>query len=325
MKIVKRVLLVFAALLVLAISAVAVKFYVLSPKQRVAPEVKAPSTPEAIERGRYLANHVAVCVGCHSEVDMTKSGEPMLPGRIGSGRDFGEIPGFPGRMRASNLTPDPETGIGNISDGQLLLAMREGIGHDGHVLFPMMPYPTYAKALSDADALAVIGYLRTLAPIKNDPGRSEVKVPVSMFIRGVPQPLTASPPAPPPATDPLARGNWLLAVASCHDCHDAFDKRRQPLAGKELSGGAEFPMPGGKGSIFAANITSDPATGIGAYSDEDVLRVLNEGVSKSGRTLYGMPWPYYAGMTDEDKRALIAALRRVPPVSNVIPASTFKP
>lgn len=325
MKIIKRILLVVAALLMVAISALVLKFYVLSPKQRPAPEVKAPSTPEAIERGRYLAHHVAVCVGCHSEVDVTKSGEPMLPGRVGSGRDFGEIPGFPGRMRASNLTPDPETGIGSVSDGQVLRAMREGIGHDGHVLFPMMPYPTYAKALSDEDALAVIAYLRTLPPIKNDPGRPSVKFPVSMFIRGVPQPLTASPPAPPPVTDQLARGNWLLAVASCHDCHDAFDGRRQALPGKELSGGAEFPMPGGRGSIFAANITSDTATGIGAYSDDDLLRVLNEGVSKSGRKLYGMPWPYYAGMTDEDKRSLIAALRKVPAVSHVVPASTFKP
>src|SRR5690349_12196014 len=114
MKILKRVLLGLALLLSLAVLALVVKFYVLSPKLRAPTEVKAPSTPEAIERGRYLANHVAACVACHSEVDEDQPGEPMREGRVGSGRDFGDLPGFPGHMRAANLTPDPETGIGNV-------------------------------------------------------------------------------------------------------------------------------------------------------------------------------------------------------------------
>ena len=62
-------------------------------------------------------------------------------------------------------------------------------------------------------------------------------------------------------------------------------------------------------------------TGIGAYTDEDLLRVFNEGIGKSGRPLYAMPWRYYGGQTMDDKRALIAALRKVPPVSNVVPAA----
>jgi mono/diheme cytochrome c family protein len=320
MKIVKRVLLVLALLVALVVLALVVKFYVLSPKMRAATDVKAPSTPEAIERGRYLANHVAACMGCHSEVDEDQPGEPMLPGRIGSGRDFGNMPGFPGRMRAANLTPDPETGIGNISDGMILRAMREGIGHDGHVLFPFMPYRSFAK-LSDADALAIIAYLRTLLPLKRKLEPSTVIFPVKMFVRAVPAPVVDSPPAEPPASDPVARGQWLITMGNCHDCHDAFNGRHEPLPGKELSGGFEFISPTGKGSVFAANITSDKATGIGAYTDEDLLRALTDGVSKSGRKLYAMPWRYYGGMTDEDKRAVIAALRKVPPVMNAVPAA----
>jgi cytochrome c553 len=324
MKIVKRVLLVLAALIALAVLLIVGKFYVLSPNARAATEVKAPSTPEAIERGRYFAHHVAVCMGCHSQVDEAQPGEPIVDGRTGSGREFPEIPGFPGRIRAPNLTPDKETGIGNATDGEILRAMREGIGRDGHVLFPMMPYRTYAKSLSDADALAIIAYLRSLKPIKNAIAKMTVDFPVSMFIRAVPAPVTSSPPAPPPASDQLARGQWLLTVGNCHDCHDSFDERREPIAGKELAGGAEFPIPG-KGTLYVPNITSDKATGIGAYTDEDLMRVLNEGIGKSGRKLYGMPWPYYGGLVDEDKRALIAALRRVPAVSNVVPPHTFKP
>lgn len=324
MKIFKRILLAGLALLVLLVVLLVVKFYVLSPNVRPATSVKAPSTPEAIERGRYLAHHVTGCMGCHSQVDETEPGERMVEGRAGSGRDFGQLPGFPGRMRAPNLTPDPETGIGNASDGEILRAMREGIGRDGHVLFPFMPYRNYAKTLSDADALAIIAYLRSLEPIKNKLAPSTVDFPVSMFVRAAPAPVTVSPPGQPPISDLVARGNWLITAANCHDCHDAFNERHEPIPGKELSGGFEFASPAGKGSVFAANITSDPATGIGSYSDEDLLRVFGEGVGKSGRKLYGMPWWYYAGMTDDDKRALIAALRKVPPVSNVVKPSTLK-
>lgn len=323
MKLLKRVALILLSVMALAVLLVTVKFFVLSPNERPPQEVKVQSSPEAIERGRYLAHHVTVCMGCHSDVDETQPGEPIRPGRTGSGRDFGELPGFPGHMRSANLTPDPETGIGNWTDGQLLRAIREGIGKDGHVLFPMMPYQTYGKLLSDADAHAIIAYLRSLPPIKNKMEPSSVKFPVSMFIRAVPAPVTK--PAGPMPTDVDARGNWLLTMGNCHDCHDAVNGRHEPIPGKELSGGFEFPSPKGNGSVFAANITSDKATGIGAYSDDDLLKVFNEGTNKAGRKLYGMPWPYYGGMTDEDKRALIAALRKVPPVSNVVPAATLKP
>jgi hypothetical protein len=320
MKILKFILLGLATLLALGLLALVVKFYVLSPKVRPPTEVKAPSTPDAIERGRYLANHVAGCIGCHSQVDEDQPGEPVRDGRIGSGRDFGDLPGFPGHMRAPNLTPDAETGIGNVSDGTILRAMREGIGRDGHVLFPFMPYRTFAKALSDADALAIIAYLRSLEPIKNKLQLSTVDFPVKMFVRALPEPVMSSPPGEPAATEPLARGEWLLTVASCHDCHDAFNDRHEPIAGKELAGGFPFVSPTGKGTVYAANITSDRATGIGAYTDEDLMRVFSQGVGKSGRTLYAMPWRYYAGMTDDDKRALISALRKISPVVNMVPA-----
>jgi hypothetical protein len=324
MKILFRIAIGLGLLLAIAVFALLVNFYVLHPKKREPLAVKAPSTPEAIERGRYLTHHVAGCVGCHSDVDVSKPGEPIIEGRTGAGRDFGEFEGFPARLRARNLTPDKETGIGAVSDGEMLRAMREGIGFDGRALFPMMPYQTYAKALSDEDALAIIAYLRTLPPIERDVGKTEIAFPVSMFIRAAPRPLEKPLAAPPAASDVRARGEWLLSLCSCRDCHDGFNERREPIAGRELSGGAPFPIPG-KGTVYAANITSDKATGIGSYSDEDLLRALTEGISKSGRLLYGMPFVYYRGMTEEDKRALLVALRKVKPVSNVVPPPTFKP
>ncbi len=319
---VKKIVAAVGAVLGLLVLALVVKFYLLSPRLRPAVDVKAPSTPEAIARGKYLIDNVAGCLGCHSQIDETISGEPVVPGRLGSGRDFGIIPGFPGHVRAPNLTPDKDTGIGNWTDGELMRAIREGVSKDGHPLFPMMPYGSYAQTLSDADTLAIVSYLRTLAPIKNDPGKMHVDFPVSMFVRAVPAPLDAAPAPEPPETEQVARGNWLLTACSCHDCHDSVDARRQKLPGKTLAGGIEMPIPG-KGSVYTANITSDAATGIGSYSDDDLLRVLTEGKGKSGATLYAMPWRYYGGMTESDKRALIAALRKVPAVANVVPAATF--
>src|SRR5262245_51276869 len=108
MKIVKRALLAVGALLLLGVLGLSVKFYVLSPQTRPAPDVKAPTSPEAIARGKYLANHVAACLGCHSKVDETISGEPIVEGFAGSGRDFGLIPNFPGHIRSPNISPDKD-------------------------------------------------------------------------------------------------------------------------------------------------------------------------------------------------------------------------
>jgi len=324
-KIVFLVLKVLGALVVLAILGMVVKFYVLSPKSRPAPTVTAPNTPEAIARGKYLTNHVAACVGCHSPVNEAVPGEPPLEGKLGAGRDFGDWgPAVPFRLRAPNLTPDKETGIGNMTDGEVLRGIREGVGKDGHALFPQMPFQTYAQTLSDEDALSIIAYLRTLPAVKNDPGRTEIRFPVSMFIRGVPKPLETPIAASPSPSDKLARGKWLLQVCSCNDCHDSVDPHRQKLPGKALAGGQPFPLPNGRGVAVSPNITSDKATGIGAYSDEDLRRVFDEGKGKSGKPLYVMPWSYYSGLTKEDKDALIAALREVPPVANIVPASEIK-
>ena len=322
-RIVVRVLLGLLGVVVLGVIAVVVKFYVLAPQYRAAPDVKAPSSPEAVARGKYLAHHVSLCISCHSELDESKPGDAYLEGRIGSGRDFGPMLGFPGRARTHNLTPDEETGVGKWTDGEILRAMREGVGKDGHALFPLMPYNTYRETLTDDDALAIIAYLRTLPAIKNDPGKAEIDFPVSMFIRDVPKPLEKSPPAPPPASDKLAYGNWLLKLALCNECHDTTTETGEPVPGMSLAGGYKFPLPDDRYAI-APNITSDKATGIGAYSDEDIRRVLTEGKGKDGRTLYVMPWFYFQGMTETDIDALIMALRQVPAVANVVPPSKTK-
>src|SRR5262249_44042542 len=155
------------------------------------------------ERGRYLVHHVAACIGCHSPVQDTVPGEPPVEAKLGAGRDFGEIPNYPVHIRARNLTPDRDTGVGGWTDGEIARAMREGVSKDGSPLFPQMPYKTYRETLSDGEVLDIIAYIRTLKPVNNDPGRTSVNFPISMFIRGAPAPLEASPPPAPSPSDKM--------------------------------------------------------------------------------------------------------------------------
>jgi mono/diheme cytochrome c family protein len=311
MKWVKRIGIGLGVLLVLAFGAITLFFYVLHPKSRDAPSVKAPTTPEAIERGKYLAWHVTGCVLCHSPIDETKPGDEVIESQLFAGRKFPDEAGFPGTVVGPNLTP---AAIGNWTDGELMRAIREGIAKDGRALFPMMPYPRF-KQLTDEDTLAIIAYLRTVPAQQSALPATELDFPVSMFVRLAPRPVESPPPAWP--TDPLARGKILLEVMSCSDCHTPMEKGKQ-IESKAYAGGTKFSGP--IGTVYASNITSDPATGIGAYSDEDLMRAFKEGKGKDGRTLWVMPWRALQGTTDEDLRAVIAALRTLPPISNVVPA-----
>jgi mono/diheme cytochrome c family protein len=320
MKRVKKILAVVAALAAVLVLGLVSNFYFLLPKSRPATAVTAPTTAEAIERGKYLSQNVSHCFTCHSPANGAEPGDPYEADKLGWGRDYGELPDL-GHVTTPNLTSDKETGLGNWTDGEILRAMREGISKDGHVLFPMMPYNMLGESMSDDDSLAIIAYLRTLPAHKNDPGRSQIKFPISMIMRQYPRPLEKAAPSAPPPSDTLARGQWLLRVGNCAACHTPLSPvLKAPIPGQYLAGGMKFDIEGG-GVVYALNITSDRTTGIGNYSDEDLMRVFNEGIGKSGQKLFAMPWTAYRNMTEGDKRAIVAALRAVPAVQNVVPAA----
>lgn len=315
-KLLSAVLIVF----LLLVGAVVVNFYVLHPKARAAPSLAADSSPETIERGRYLARHVLGCTVCHSPIDEERPGDFIIEDELLSGREFPVIPEMiPGKLVAPNLTPDPDTGLGRWTDGEIARAIREGVSRDGRPLFPMMNYGQF-RYLTDEDTLAVIAYLRSVPPIRKSLPPTEIDFPVSLFIRLAPEPLESSP--PPWPDEPVARGKLLLRVMGCVDCHTPMEKGA-PVEGMFLAGGNPFGGP--FGTVYSANITSHPASGIGSYSDEDLLRVFREGRSKSGEHLWVMPWSATMGLSEEDLSALIAALREVPPNPNLVPARKLSP
>jgi cytochrome c553 len=126
------------------------------------------------------------------------------------------------------------------------------------------------------------------------------------------------------AQSPVERGGYLVnGIAACGNCHAAFDAKRQPIPGKGLSGGDVFDAPVFK--AYAANITPDPETGIGKWTDAQLGKAIREGIRPDGSVI-GPPMPiaFLRAMSDSDLAAIIAYLRAQPPVRNAVPKSAYK-
>lgn len=237
MKFALRIVLVVVIILIVAIGVAAVK--VLGPRAFIGPRSRPLNsrtfevTPARLERGKYLANSIG-CLYCHSPHDWSKRDDPILPAMAGAGQQLPYLD-LPGKVYAPNLTPDKETGAGNWTDDMLARATREGIGHDGRALFGIMPYAHY-RNMPDEDLASIIVYLRSLPPVKNTVPNTEIIFPVKYIMQNGPQPLTAPVPAP-DLRNPVKRGNFLVDLIGCTDCHTPVDNHHQPLPGLEFSGG----------------------------------------------------------------------------------------
>jgi hypothetical protein len=270
-------------------------------------------TPERWSRGKYIAEHEAACVFCHSPHDWTKHDAPILPGMEGAGEDMSMLKGLPGQVVAPNLTPDPETGSGAWSDDALARAIREGVGHDGRALFNMMPYESY-RHMPDEDLASVVVFLRSLPPVRNSLPNTSLIFPVKYLIRTAPEPVNA-PVAAADTSDPVKRGAYLVTIAGCKDCHTPMNDRGEFLPGMDLAGGQIFEGPWGR--VASANLTPDPS-GIPYYDDTLFLQALRTGYVRARPLNQIMPWSQYGGMTDDDLKAIFAFLKSVKPVHHVV-------
>ena len=286
-----------------------------------AQNIRVEATPERIARGRYIYT-VSNCDGCHSPRDWTRFGGPVIESRRGEGVEFPKEAGVPGRVIAGNITPDPETGLGRWTDGEKLRAIREGIGRDGRVLFRGMPSRRFRK-MSDEDALSLVAYLNTLHPIRRPQLRTRISFPQNLLMLQRLEPA-GSVPAPDPA-DRVQYGKYLVTIAGCGSCHTAAgggDLRRN----FRFAGGRPFLFPGG--TVISTNITPDPQSGIGRWSEDEFVdrMTLYRDYVQSGSPAVGpqnftvMPWLAYSQMPAEDLRAIYVFLRSQKPVYQVINA-----
>jgi mono/diheme cytochrome c family protein len=276
----------------------------IGPRARALTSRKFESTPARLARGEYLVNTITDCMGCHAQHDWTAHDTPVLPNTLGAGQDMNILKGFPGKVYAPNITPDPETGMGNWSDDQLARAIREGVAHDGRALFPFMPYPDF-RSMSDEDLASVIVYLRSLPPVHEPQPLTELIFPVKYLIRGLPEPLDTPVPEPDLST-PEKRGKYLVTIAGCADCHTPQDTHGQPLPGMDFAGG--FILDGPWGRVASANITPD-ASGIAGYDETRFTQIMRTGYDKSRKLSQIMPWQTYRGMSEEDMTGIFAYIK----------------
>jgi len=320
LKIVGLLILVF--LLLVACTLGYLKF--MLPNVPVQKDLVVEATPERVERGKYLANHVAVCIDCHSTRDFSLYSGPLKEGTVGKGGElFSQEMGFPGTFVAKNITP---FALKDWSDGELYRVITSGVSKNGQPMFPVMPYPAYGKMATE-DVYSIIAYLRTLTPVEHTPPASKAIFPVSFIMHSIPKP--AQPETIPPVTDTLAYGKYVTNAAACIECHTKMDKGKP--VGEPFAGGFVFPMPGGA-KLTSSNITPDLATGIGAWTKEQFIarfkafgkdsQPLAKVDMAKGEMQSIMPWSMYAGMTEQDLGAIYDYLKSLPPVKNQVQAWT---
>ena len=289
------------------------------PNVGAAPDLKVESTPERIARGEYLANHVTICIDCHSKRDWSRFSGPPVEGTKGMGGElFDQKFGFPGVFHSRNITPE---GISRYTDGELFRVITTGVNKEGKAMFPVMPYKYYGR-MDEEDIKSIIAYIRTLAPIKNEVPASVPDFPMNIIINTIPEKAAFT--KIPPKTDVTAYGKYLVNASACMECHTKFDKGKL-VAGTEFGGGREFPFPDGS-IVRSGNITVDQATGIGKWTVDDFLtrfHTRSDSATLSRKLSAGefnsiMPWTMYGKMTDEDLKAIYAYLRTVPAINNPI-------
>jgi mono/diheme cytochrome c family protein len=317
----KRVLLLVAITLVLA--AVAASFHwgwslyprlwrmTVGPRARPLRSVVFERTAMRAERGRYLAEGPLACFRCHSDRDWSQPGAPPVAGKAGAGHIFAED-GRPWLV-APNITPDRETGAGTWTDDMFARAIREGVGHDGRPLHPQMWYRAFSD-LSDEDVASIVVYLRTIPAVHNTLPPTHLPFSVRLRITGEPQPILA-PQSRRPDAEFVQWGGYLASVSDCVGCHTDWYHPGSAVNEKFFAGGNELTTP--KGTVFSANLTSDPS-GIAYYDAAMFIRVMHTG--KVGARVLNdvMPWYWYRNMSDEDLKIVFEALKQAPKVKHIV-------
>jgi mono/diheme cytochrome c family protein len=276
------------------------------------PDVAASTDSAVIARGHYVVRSVANCYQCHGDTAQSDA--------AAAGADVPMSGGFtwaipPGNIRARNITPDPETGIGKFSDGAIARALRHGVGADGRALLPFMEM----QGLSDEDLVAVVSYLRSQPPVHNMVPAHDFtllgKV-VKATVLANPVGPSSTPPKETPRGATVENGRYLVeSVSLCWACHTQRSEETGELTGPRFGGATGFKGDEDPTQVWSPpNITSDPTTGrLGQWSEDDFVTRF-----RAGRTMPGspMPWQGFARMSEDDLRAMYRYLKTVPPVTN---------
>ncbi len=277
------------------------------------PDITASKDSALVARGKYLALGPAHCADCHtptSERAKVLAGEEVP---LSGGFDF-VMP--IGTLYAPNITSDPETGIGNLTDQEIARALRYGVRHDGQAIIDIMPF----YELREYDMKAIISYLRTQPPVKNKRPDHEYNFLGKMVKTFVLKPSgDGIIPLTPPADSTAEYGKYLVnSVANCRGCHSERDLMTGAYAGPELAGGFPFEVFSQDGKVIKGkhlvtpNLTTDQETGIMAkWTKDQFINRFRMGVVIQGSP---MPWGPFSRMSDLELTAIYKYLSTIEPV-----------
>lgn len=257
------------------------------------PEI-SPANSDLVNKGAYIAR-AADCVACHG--DDYRGGSPIAT-------PMGDI-------YSTNITPSKRYGIGKYTKQDLTNVLREGRAPT-HRLYPAMPYPDY-NGMTDADIDALFAFLQTVEPIDTPP-EYKTKLPFPFNIRSLMIGWNVvnlkAPTKPSNLTQSQERGRYLVDnLEHCGTCHTPRNSTMGADSQKYLAGA---PL----GNWFAPNITPDKASGIGTWSEADIVTFLRTG-ELEGRAYAGGPMGEAVAhstryLTDNDLTAIATYLKAVP-------------
>ncbi|MCR9214692.1 MAG: cytochrome c [Proteobacteria bacterium] len=268
-----------------------------------------PGVVTASEEAGSYATAAGGCYGCHTNT--TPGSTPFAGGR--------ELKTPFGSFYSPNITPDIENGIGSWTDEQFVKALKEGVGPEGHLYFPVFPYTSYTK-MTDEDALAIKSYLFSLPPSPEKNKDHGIGAPLSwrwlqwgwrlLFFDDGPY-------VPPQgASAEVARGGYLVdAMTHCGECHTPRNFVGAVDSSLYLAGTSN----GGEGELVP-NITPDMTTGIGDWSRGDLISFMKNGLKPDFDDVQGSMMEVIdhgtSKLTDEDLGAIADYLKSIPPIIN---------
>jgi cbb3-type cytochrome c oxidase subunit III len=247
-----------------------------------------PSSPASVTRGQQVYDKLQ-CGKCHGS-DGRGAGAVAT-----TFEDDWRMP-----LRAADLT-EPWTFHGGATSRDIYLRFRTGMAGT--------PMPSFADAASDAEMWDLANYVVSLA-----------RKPIWSMTADEVQQFYARQQAQAKA-DPVKRGGQLVDTLGCVLCHSPADQVKRMLPGMRLAGGLLIRV-NPFGDYPTGNLTSDKATGLGNWTDDEIKRAITKGILRDGTRLLPFPMDYgsFSTLTPDDLDAIVAYLRTVPPVSNKVPA-----
>ncbi len=264
------------------------------------------------ERGAYILR-LAGCVTCHTA---PKGGKFLAGGR--------ELKSPFGSFFPPNITPDPETGIGNWSEEDFVRALLEGKSPEGKPYYPAFPYTSYTR-MSLQDMIDLKAYLDTVEPVRNEVPEHKLRFPFSVrtgmfFWRALFfEPASLVIKVDSVATDPSQSAAWnrgayiVNGPGHCGECHTPRNLFGAMQRDRAFSGN-----PKGPDNKPVPNITGHMEKGIGEWTVDDVVTFLQIGQNPdfdfAGGAMTDVIEDATGKLTEEDVTAIATYLKSLPPI-----------